>query len=226
MPDETEVIRQQMQQTRSDLTEKLETLEQKVVETVSEANTAVTETVENVKEAVEETVETVKGTVSETVESVREAFDLSRQMDRHPWLFFGGSVAAGYFVGSLLPSAESVRAAWPSSAGTYSGESHREVGNGAGGYAHYEPAPVASPHREEKRGLFSGLGKELSVEVDKLKSLALGMGLAAVRDLIAQAVPEQVRPRVTEIANDLTSRIGGEVMREPVLGGAPEHTPR
>src|SRR5262245_24400559 len=99
MPDEPEMIRQQMEETRSALTEKLETLEHQVIGTVAEANTAVADTVDNVKEAVQDTVEVVKETVQETVESVKQTLDISVQMDRHPWLFLGASVAAGYVAG-------------------------------------------------------------------------------------------------------------------------------
>src|SRR5262245_55877302 len=97
--EQPKVIRHQMEETRASLTEKLETLEHQVVGTVQGATSAVTETVENVKEAVAETVETVKGTVRETVETVKETFDLSRQVDRHPWLMVGGSVALGFLCG-------------------------------------------------------------------------------------------------------------------------------
>ena len=52
MDDEPEVIRQQMEVTRSDLTQKLEALETKVVNTVENTTCAVTDTVTSVKEAV------------------------------------------------------------------------------------------------------------------------------------------------------------------------------
>ena len=69
MDDEPEVIRQQMEETRSALTDKIERLEHQVVGTVQNTTRAVNDTVENVKEAVQETVSTVKDTVSGTVEA-------------------------------------------------------------------------------------------------------------------------------------------------------------
>src|SRR5262245_52369843 len=67
MDNESEVIRQQMEQTRSALTAKVELLEHQVVETVHGATAAVSETVGNVKDVVQETVQTVKDSVHETV---------------------------------------------------------------------------------------------------------------------------------------------------------------
>jgi len=91
-----------MEETRASLADKLETLEQHVVETVTGTTAAVSETVENVKDAVHETVTSVKETVQDSVASVRNAFDISRQMNEHPWLLLSGSVALGYAVGRLL----------------------------------------------------------------------------------------------------------------------------
>src|SRR5919204_269414 len=91
--DAQRLIRQQIDQTRSSLTEKLETLEQEVRGTVQSA-----------KATVEETIENVRSTVHGTVESVKRTFDVNYQVDRHPWVMMGGSVLAGYAVGCLLTS--------------------------------------------------------------------------------------------------------------------------
>lgn len=102
MGNETEVIRQQMAETRSSLQDKLETLEQQVKETVQEATDsvqtvkeAVQETVGTVKETVQDTVESVKGTVQDTVESVKQSLNVSDHVRNHPWLFFAGAATVG-----------------------------------------------------------------------------------------------------------------------------------
>jgi ElaB/YqjD/DUF883 family membrane-anchored ribosome-binding protein len=82
-----EVIRLRMERTREALTEKLETLEQKVASSVS----AVTDTVASVKEKVHESVETVK-----------DAVNVQAHVERHPWLSLGGAVLGGYVLGNLL----------------------------------------------------------------------------------------------------------------------------
>jgi hypothetical protein len=70
---ELEVIRDEMEQTRASLADKLGALEEQVRETVSGATEAVSSTVEGVKDVV--------STVSDTVDSVKEQFSLSKQFD-------------------------------------------------------------------------------------------------------------------------------------------------
>ncbi len=101
MENEPEVIRQQMDETRTALADKLEKLEQQVVGTVHDASEAVNETVGSVKEAVHETVQTVKESVHETMHSVKEVFDIRHQAAVRPWMMMTGAVGLG-FLGGLL----------------------------------------------------------------------------------------------------------------------------
>jgi ElaB/YqjD/DUF883 family membrane-anchored ribosome-binding protein len=98
MDNEQEIIRQQMEDTRTALKEKLETLEHQVVDTVQGATEAVSDTVETVKE----TVETVKETVEETVENVKETFNLAKHVQEHPWPAFACATVVGFLGGRLL----------------------------------------------------------------------------------------------------------------------------
>ena len=91
-----------MEETRSDLTDKLEALEQKVMGTVADARSAVTDTVETVKQSVDRTVQAVTGTVHDTVDSVKNALDLERHVQRHSWAMLACSLAAGFALGRLL----------------------------------------------------------------------------------------------------------------------------
>src|SRR5262245_5136733 len=91
MAEEPDVIRQQIDETRSSLTEKLETLEGQVRGTVREA-----------KASVEDTIESVKASVQHSVASVKRTFDVRYQTERHPWAMVGGSVVAGFVIGSLV----------------------------------------------------------------------------------------------------------------------------
>jgi ElaB/YqjD/DUF883 family membrane-anchored ribosome-binding protein len=137
MDNESEVIRQQMEETRTSLAEKLETLEQQVVGTVQGATTAVADTVESVKDAVQETVSTVQ-------ESVHDALDLSRHVERHPWAMVGGSVALGYLAGRLLGRAagDQTRETQLVSRGDLSTSWPAERANGRQGHRPSEESPV------------------------------------------------------------------------------------
>ncbi len=98
MADSPEEIREQMEETKSQLTNKLESLEHQVSETVQSTGSAVTATVG----AVQETVETVTGAVQDALHSVGRAFDLQQHMQTHPWFVLGGSVVLGYMAAELL----------------------------------------------------------------------------------------------------------------------------
>jgi ElaB/YqjD/DUF883 family membrane-anchored ribosome-binding protein len=219
MDNETEVIKHQMEETRTSLTEKLETLENQVVETVQETTTAVADTVENVKEAVEETVETVKGTVHEAVEAVKETFNLSHQVERHPWPMFGLSVATGYLAGRLLNRAtgggrrrsdRSTKARSPETIPS------RQDGNGA---AQSRLAALPSSREAGPSGLgwLSGLAGKLAPEINKLKGLAIGALIGGIRDRVVEIVPDQMKPRVKEVLDNVTTKLGGQALPEPIF---------
>jgi ElaB/YqjD/DUF883 family membrane-anchored ribosome-binding protein len=109
---------QDIKDTRSAITEKLDILEARVRETVEGAQSSVEDIVETVKDMVDTTVEavrhgvegaqsTVEGiaenireTVGDTVETVKRTLDVPHQVDQHPWLMFGGATLAGYLLGS------------------------------------------------------------------------------------------------------------------------------
>ena len=102
MENESDMIRQQMTETRTALSDKLEMLERQVANTVSGASTAVTETVESVKGMVQETVQTVGDSVQESVVAVKDTFDLKRQVEKRPWTMVGAATAIGFFSNCLL----------------------------------------------------------------------------------------------------------------------------
>lgn len=99
MEDQAELIKQQMQDKRAELSEKLGQLEQKVTGNLSSASNSVTETVQNVQESVQE-----------TVDSVKQAFDLSSHVREHPWVAVGGAVLVGYLAHEFLTHAPAAMA--------------------------------------------------------------------------------------------------------------------
>lgn len=189
------VIRQQMEDTRTSLTEKLETLEQKVLDTVQGTTSAINETVCNVKES-----------VSEGVESVKDFMDVSAQVDRHPWLMVGGSVLCGFLIGSMLPSAKAPAQYTPSTP-----RRQRTEGNGH----HKTPAaaqqPLA-PKKEEAPSMAEQWLSDMQPELGRLKSLALGAVLGTVREMITKETPPYMGEQLHQIIDGLTRKIGGDVV--------------
>lgn len=104
MEDRSEVIKQEMEETRADLTDKLQTLERKVADEFMSVKDTVTDSVTNVAENVEE-----------TITSVREAFDLPGYVREHPWMSVGGAVLVGYLAHEFL------KPNIPAASGGYSG---------------------------------------------------------------------------------------------------------
>jgi ElaB/YqjD/DUF883 family membrane-anchored ribosome-binding protein len=233
MADEPEVVRQQMEETRADLKEKLQTLEHKITDEAHEvvdvargATAAVSGVVEKVKGEVEEIVDTVKGSVQETVETVKSAFDLRRQVERHPWAMMGGSAALGCLGGFLLSRGWQGRTGGPrlgpswaipgsSARGDGQAQTYRPAGETAGG----EAARLSSEHA--RPGLLSSLSDLLGPEIAKLKGLALGAALGVVRDMITRSAPEPMKPRLSEIMDGLTAKLGGHPLQGPVLPESP-----
>lgn len=221
MDNEPEVIRQQMEETRSSLQDKLETLEQHVTQTVQGAADAATETVQSVKDAVQETVATVKDTVQDTVGSVKRTFDLNAHVQQHPWAMFVGAVAAGYVATRLL-------------ARTRPGEEYSsapaEMTPPSAVIDVSVPAPPSGKHRNgkhhdaprEKTGLMAAASKRYGEELTKLQSLAVGMLGAVVREVLTSAAAPPVAERITEILDGVTEKMGGKPIRGPLFQSPPQ----
>jgi ElaB/YqjD/DUF883 family membrane-anchored ribosome-binding protein len=218
MADNPEVIRRQMDETKAHLAEKLEALESQVTSTVQSATDVVTETVETVKG----TVENVTEAVQETVHSVSEAFNLKRQFDRHPWGMLGGSVAVGCLVGYLT-----------SEYGRRNGES-KGRSNGDSTRMTSRMSSVSgeetAPREPERRSFQSEPSTQTTSrpeepaqkgwfyeELGRVKNLALGVLMGAVRDLTVRSLPGQLGHKVAEEVDHLTTNLGAEPIRGPVL---------
>ena len=183
MDHESEVIHHQMEETRASLSEKLETLENKVVGTVKETTQAVTD----------------------TVETVKETFNLRHQFDRHPWVMLGGSAAVGMGLGLLLSGQRRERR--PS---LEAGIQHRWEGRPL------EPQSFAAAPPSPNGSWLHRLASSFEPELHKLKGLALGTLFGTLRDLAVEAAPKNLADKVREVANRVTTKMGGEVIHGPV----------
>ena len=218
MENEPELIRDQMQETRTALTEKLEALESQVSSTVQNATAAVADTVEAVKSTVADTVGSVKDGVKETVstvkESVKDAFDLPGHIEKHPWVAMLGSVAVGFVGGRVLNGLAGGRhrhAVPPPSFSAFSEAlpKHEPHTNGHGNGAQKEES---SSH-----GLLGGLANAFGSEFDTIKALGISAVAGVVRDLVTQSVPGEIGGRLREWMDDMTQKMGAKPLSEPIL---------
>ena len=174
MAEEPDVIRQEIEQTRSSLTGKIETLENEVRDTVQTAKATVEETIQTAKATVQETIDTVKGTVQGTVESVKQTFDVPYQVRRHPWAMFGASCLAGLAVGSLLPPRRQM-AGWARSHLGHP-ESYRGPQQAAAASTTTHPPAEAWPQsvrtEESRPGWLEWVTNQFHDEIQQVKGMA------------------------------------------------------
>jgi len=231
MDDEPEVIRQQMDDTRSSLTDKIERLEQTVGQKVQSTTAAVTCTVESVKEAVQDTVDTVKGTVhdtvdtvkstvSSTVETVKDAFDVRGYFQEYPWAAFGAAVGVGFAGGVLIASgrrAPSHDVSELRSRGQVSiaADPSHDGGSRKRPLA-AQASSVAAP-MHAAAGLAGEMASKFGDELGKLKGVALGAVFGLVRDWVSRSSPPAVGTKLGEVIDDVTRKLGGEPIRGNLL---------
>jgi hypothetical protein len=219
-----------MEETRTALADKLETLEQQVVGTVQNATEAVTDIVDTTKETVEQTMHLAKESVHEAVETVKETLDLSRQVERHPWAMWGGSVALGYLLGSLLGKSRSHRASYRGWSPAYAlAEQSRFAvernGEGRGavaaeGESATKPSPAAAtstPEKQAEPSFLSEISEKFGSEISKLKGLAVGTLMGVLRDMISNTTPEPLRKEVANVIDSATLKLGGKPIAGPLI---------
>jgi ElaB/YqjD/DUF883 family membrane-anchored ribosome-binding protein len=203
--DNEDVIRGQMEDTRTSLTDKLETLEQQVADGVHGATTNVAETVEAVKDSVQDTVTNVRETLTAVRESMRQSvsavkgfFDIADHVEHYPWAVMGGAVVLGYVAGSLLSRS--------------AGALRDNVSNER--IPQHPPSPQTFPNgrHEAPAAEFSSSGSWLhsfAPEIGKLKGLALGALWAALQERIRKAVPPDIGSSLNEIFTSVTEKLTG-----------------
>jgi ElaB/YqjD/DUF883 family membrane-anchored ribosome-binding protein len=190
-----DLIRQQMEATRTSLSEKVETLEQKLVSTVQETTDAVSDTVQETAATVTDTVATVKETMQDGVETVKGWFDLGAQVEEHPWTMLAGAAAFGFVLGNFLPASE------PAASSSSSGSKKQHHHNGGT----RRPQEAAASTSSGSSWL-SGFEPELN----KLKSLAVGAALGTVREMVRSELPSEMGNRLRKIIDDVTTKLGGQ----------------
>ena len=209
MENETELIRQQMVDTRTALSDKLEVLQEQVLGTVEGTTRTVTDTVETVQEAVQGTVSTVSEAVTDTVDSVKKTLDVTELTRNHPWLAVGGAVAVGYLGGRLLDSAPALSSTVASLGGVLGATGASPTTGFGNGAAYGQPAASSQG------------GSHLVGDVlRQLRELALGAVAGVVTDMIRQNAPAPLREHLDGISRSITSAIGAE----PIHGLTSEGT--
>jgi ElaB/YqjD/DUF883 family membrane-anchored ribosome-binding protein len=229
MDHEADLIRQQMMETRTSLTEKLETLECQVLGTVHETTDAARSTVTTVKDAVAETMDNFKESVQDAVESVKDSLNVERQTRRHPWVMVGGSLAFGFIGGRILHRAmhgsngagrtERMLDTHRFAPAARTAEERRPDGRAA-------TQQYAAATTSQEPGWLARLSAQFAPEIAKLKGTAIGAAAAALRDAVEPSVPESLHGRFREILDGVVTKLGGQPVHEPILNSHPEESYR
>ncbi|HEV3236616.1 MAG TPA: hypothetical protein VGZ25_06480 [Gemmataceae bacterium] len=197
MDPEPRVIRQEIDETRQSLTEKLETLENQVMGTVQQA-----------RDTVQDTIDTVKSTVTDTVDSVKRTFDIEYQVSQRPFVCSGLSFAAGFMAGALIKGAGQHRSFSNGTHASHLGQEPTQFSrdNEFGSYNGQMPESAArfsSVAEPKSKNLFSD-------ELTRVKGLALGTLMGLVRDYAKQSLPQSLAPHIDEVIDSATAKLGGQ----------------
>jgi ElaB/YqjD/DUF883 family membrane-anchored ribosome-binding protein len=189
MAPEADVIRKRIEETRAALQAKLAALENQVRGTVGD---------------VAARVQTTRAAVEQTALSMRRSLDLNYQMQERPWALLGGSFVLGTIVGLALSSRRQ-----PSSRISRGGVAMRGDEDAARSVEALASAGGVS--------LFHRLAEPFQPELAKVRGLAVGFLMGAVRDVLKDSIPPNLAPHVEDILNNITTKMGGTLMPEPVL---------
>lgn len=234
MENEPEVIRKEMQDTRTSLQEKLEALSQQVTGTVHDARAAMMETVDTFRGVVTDTVSTVKDQVTGTVSSVKEqftstvdgakeqftgamdgvkqSFDIEHHVVTHPLAMVGGAVALGYIGGMVL---NRIGSSPHARALPMPAESPRSSGRSTSApQSAYQPSTAMTA---PEGSALPGFMRSFEPEITKLKSVAIGALFGVLRDLVQQKLPPNLNEPVMRVVDDLTTKMGGEPVEGHML---------
>jgi len=189
-------MRMEIDFTRSDLADKMEALENRVMGTVQSA-----------QETVEDSIQIARDTVA----TVKRTFDIKHHVERHPWTMVGGCFLGGLAMGVLFQRMNRPTAQTPDPlAGKETGYSTspplpaEQHGNGSQASA----AAPRPPYRQMSPGR-PGLFDLFHDEIAKVKGVAIGYVMGLARDAIMDAVP-QWAPQIDGLMNSITTKLGGE----------------
>lgn len=187
MERESDVIRRKMHAKRQAIKDKIHLLESTVLGTVENAATVATDAVENVKE-----------TVEETVESVTHALDPRPRVRQHPVAAMTGSLVTGFLVGCLVPPLRGRKqeAEMPSLQVQPTNGSYGSNGKSKKSESGFSPLSLLSS--------VIGPGLEL------FKKKALKETSSFIHDMVQASVPEEFRPKATELIDKALTSLGAE----------------
>lgn len=180
--------------TRVAIAEKLELLEQRIIDTAEGATM-------KFSRMLEETTEHV----NQMVDKTKSALNPIHKVDEYPWIMLGGAICAGFAIGLMESRSRSQRSGvypyYPAGAraSRVMPESAREAraGNGsADGVYDYYPSGSQSQTAHTARSqttVWESMSHEFSQEAEQAKGVLLQVGRSLMMELARKMLPEIAR---------------------------------
>ena len=179
-------------ETRIDIAEKLELLEQRIKDTAEGATMKFSRMLNEGTES-----------VTHLVDKTKAALDPIHKVDDYPWLMLGGAICAGYAIGLLESRARAQRGVYAyyppgAHASRVMPEPNRRgaAANGSEGIYEYYPDPSRARPRQEPRhrqSIWETISRELGTDSDQAKNALMQAGRSMVLELAGKLLPEIAR---------------------------------
>ncbi len=155
-----------------------------------------------------------------TGDGVKHDCDIAGKVKRHPWLFVAAALVIGYFWGWLWRKKHAeTHAAEPDAMQTVETVASPNANQAAGSTVETAAAPPSEKPAATVRRDASA--SELHNKMRELKSVAIGAGIGALREMVVKRVVPDMQAYIVEVMNTLTTRMGGEVIPRPTAAAKP-----
>lgn len=195
--------------TRVAIAEKLELLEQRIIDTAEGATM-------KFSRMLEETTETV----NQMVDKTKSALDPIHKVDEYPWLMLGGALCVGFAIGLMESRSRSQRSGvypyYPSGAraSRVMPESARQAGAATdkadGVYDYYPTGPQSQTAQTSRTqtSVWDSMSREFSQEAEQAKNVLLQVGRSLMMELARKMVPEIARSFGLNVSSQPDSKKG------------------
>ena len=185
-------IEQSIQKTKEDLAEKLDSL----------------------RSEVETSYEHAEESVREVVDDVKRVFNFRYQVEKHPLIFFGSSLAAGYVIGSKVFSGRRTERNKHLTKYVEGTIKPAESNLSPRFNERLEPAPAApaaaAAAAPVSPSVFGGVVGKVGHEVKNYKGASIRVLLGTLRELAKQSVPRPLSRTIDGIFDVSAQRLGGD----------------
>jgi ElaB/YqjD/DUF883 family membrane-anchored ribosome-binding protein len=152
-------------------------MESKIEETKSSLQKKLT----TLKNEVETTMATASENVQDTVETIKKSFNISHQIETHPWFALGVSVSLGYLLHSFLLADDNKS--------TFS-----DIGTNT---------PTISKNKTSR---LSSIAQKFEPEIKAMKGLVVGSSLGYIGNIIKDSLPISIKPEINRVFTDLKAK--------------------